>query len=184
MAGSGENPQRSFAERSSGHRLAQRPQRLADSALVELPILESERLTLRPLSDEEVEALLPAVYEPGIAEWWGDTSDPDYQREGLRNEGRAFAIYVGDEVAGWLGFHEELEPDYKQAALDIMLLPIPPGPRPRPRSPTHLHPLADRRSRPPSLHHRPSRRQRPRHRRLRLHRLQARRHPPPERARP
>jgi aminoglycoside 6'-N-acetyltransferase len=90
---------------------------------VELPVLSSERLTLRPLTDEDVEVLLPAVYLPGIAEWWGDTSDADYQREGFRNEGRAFAIGVGDEVAGWICFHEELEPDYKQAALDIMLLP-------------------------------------------------------------
>jgi aminoglycoside 6'-N-acetyltransferase len=90
---------------------------------MELPVLTSERLTLRPLCDEDVEALLPAVYEPGIAEWWGDTSDPDYQREGFRNEGSAFAIYVADEVAGWLAFHEETEPDYRQVALDIMLRP-------------------------------------------------------------
>jgi aminoglycoside 6'-N-acetyltransferase len=90
---------------------------------MELPVLTSERLTLRPLCDDDVEALLPAVYEPGIAEWWGDTSDPDYQREGFRNEGSAFAIYVADEVAGWLAFHEETEPDYRQVALDIMLRP-------------------------------------------------------------
>ncbi len=90
---------------------------------MELPVLRNERLTLRPLSDEDVEALLPAVYEPGIAEWWGDTSDADYQREGFRNEGSAFAIYAGDEVAGWLAFHEETEPDYRQVALDIMLRP-------------------------------------------------------------
>jgi aminoglycoside 6'-N-acetyltransferase len=90
---------------------------------VELPVLEGERLTLRPLTDGDVEILLPAVYEPGIAEWWGDTSDRDYQREGLRNEGRAFAIVVGGEVAGWLCFHEETEPDYRQVAFDIMLRP-------------------------------------------------------------
>lgn len=90
---------------------------------MDLPVLSSERLTLRPLSDEDVEVLLPAVYAPGIREWWGDTSDPDYQREGFRNDGTAFAIYVDDSVAGWLGFHEELEPDYRQVALDIMLMP-------------------------------------------------------------
>jgi aminoglycoside 6'-N-acetyltransferase len=90
---------------------------------VELPVLQSERLSLRPLSDEDVDALLPAVYMDGIREWWGDTSDPDYQREGFHNEGSAFAIYVEDAVAGWLAFHEENEPDYRQVALDIMLLP-------------------------------------------------------------
>jgi aminoglycoside 6'-N-acetyltransferase len=90
---------------------------------VELPVLEGERLMLRPLTDADVEILLPAVYEPGIAEWWGDTSDPDYQREGLRNEGRAFAIVVDDETAGWLCFHEETEPDYRHVAFDILLRP-------------------------------------------------------------
>ena len=90
---------------------------------MQLPVLKGERLTLRPLSDEDVEVLLPAVYEPGIAEWWGDTSDADYQREGFRNEGRAFAIDVDGQVAGWLAFHEETEPDYKSVALDIMLRP-------------------------------------------------------------
>jgi aminoglycoside 6'-N-acetyltransferase len=88
---------------------------------VELPVIEGERLTLRPLTDDDVEVLLPAVYEPGIAEWWGDTSDPDYQREGFRNEGRAFAIEVDGDVAGWLAFHEETEPDYRHVAFDILL---------------------------------------------------------------
>ena len=86
-------------------------------------MLTGERLTLRPLTDEDVEILLPAVYEPGIAEWWGDTSDPDYQREGFENEGKAFAIDLGDELAGWLCFHEETEPDYRQVAFDLMLRP-------------------------------------------------------------
>ena len=86
-------------------------------------MLEGERTRLQPLTDADVETLLPAVYEPGIAEWWGDTSDPNYQREGFRNDGSAFAIYVGDQLAGWLAFHEEREPDYPNVALDIMLLP-------------------------------------------------------------
>ncbi|HYI79250.1 MAG TPA: GNAT family protein [Thermoleophilaceae bacterium] len=90
---------------------------------MDLPVIEGERLTLRPLTDDDVEILLPAVYEPGIAEWWGDTSDADHQREGFRNEGRAFAIQVGENVAGWVCFHEETEPDYRQVALDIMLRP-------------------------------------------------------------
>jgi aminoglycoside 6'-N-acetyltransferase len=90
---------------------------------VELPVLVSERLTLRPLTDEDVEVLLSALHEPGIAEWWGDTSDADYQRESFRNAGRAFIVEVDDEPAGWLAFHEETEPDYRQVALDIMLRP-------------------------------------------------------------
>ncbi|HEX2070181.1 MAG TPA: GNAT family protein [Thermoleophilaceae bacterium] len=87
-------------------------------------MLEGERLTLRPLSDDDVEALLPAIHADGIREWWGDTSDAGHLREGLRNDGAAFAIYVERQVAGWLGFEEETEPDYRHVALDIMLTPI------------------------------------------------------------
>ncbi|HEU0019226.1 MAG TPA: GNAT family N-acetyltransferase, partial [Thermoleophilaceae bacterium] len=90
---------------------------------MELPVLAGERLTLRPLTDDDVEILLPAIYEPGTVEWWGDTSDADYQREGLRNKGNAFAIVVGDEVAGWLSFDEEPEPDYREVGFDILLRP-------------------------------------------------------------
>lgn len=90
---------------------------------MELPTIEGERLTLRALTDEDVEILLPAIYEPGTVEWWGDTSDRDYQREGLRNEGHAFAIVVDGQTAGWLCFHEETEPDYLSVAFDILLRP-------------------------------------------------------------
>jgi aminoglycoside 6'-N-acetyltransferase len=90
---------------------------------MEIPVIEGERLTLRALTDEDIGILLPAIYEPGIAEWWGDTSDPDYQREGLRNDGNALAIVVTDETAGWLCFHEETEPDYRHVAFDILLRP-------------------------------------------------------------
>lgn len=92
-------------------------------AAVELPVIEGKRLTLRPLNDDDIEILLPAIYEPGTVEWWGDTSDPNYQREGLRNEGNAFAIVVGGEVAGWLSFDEETEPDYREVAFDVLLRP-------------------------------------------------------------
>jgi aminoglycoside 6'-N-acetyltransferase len=90
---------------------------------MDLPVLHGPRVALRPLTKKDIEILLPAVYEPGIAEWWGDTSDPDYQREGFENEGKAFAIDLGDELAGWLCFHEETEPDYLQVAFDILILP-------------------------------------------------------------
>jgi len=89
-----------------------------------VPTVVSDRVRLRPLTDADVEALLPAVHEPGIAEWWGDTSDPDHQREGFRNGGAAFAIDIpAGELAGWLCFHEETEPDYREVSFDILLLP-------------------------------------------------------------
>ena len=58
-----------------------------------------------------------------MREWWGPLADPDYEREGLRNDGAAFAIRLGSETIGWVGFNEETEPDYKYASLDISLKP-------------------------------------------------------------
>jgi aminoglycoside 6'-N-acetyltransferase len=37
--------------------------------------------------------------------------------------GRSFAIEVDGELAGWLGFDEENDPDYRFASLDITLAP-------------------------------------------------------------
>jgi aminoglycoside 6'-N-acetyltransferase len=44
-------------------------------------------------------------------------------RKDLRNDGTAFAIDVDGELAGWLGFEEENDPDYRHAALDVFLAP-------------------------------------------------------------
>lgn len=46
---------------------------------------------------------------------------PKVTREDLRNEGAAFAIEVGGELAGWLGVIEELTPNYRSAGMDIVL---------------------------------------------------------------
>ena len=78
-------------------------------------ILRTERLVLRPLADNDIEPLLEIVND---SEWWGETDADE-----IRNEGRAFAIEVGGRLAGWLGFDEENDPDYRFASLDITLAP-------------------------------------------------------------
>jgi aminoglycoside 6'-N-acetyltransferase len=88
-----------------------------------LPILSTERLTLRPQREEDIEPLLAIVTGPSVREWWGTIGDLDHEREGLRNEGNAFTIEVDSAVAGWLAFEEEDDPDYRYASLDIALAP-------------------------------------------------------------
>jgi aminoglycoside 6'-N-acetyltransferase len=79
-------------------------------------ILRTNRLLLRPLADDDIEPLLEIV---NASEWWGESSD----EEDLRCDGKAFAIEVDGELAGWLGFDEENDPDYRFASLDITLAP-------------------------------------------------------------
>ena len=87
------------------------------------PTLRDHDLTLRPLRDDDVEPLLAVVSRPGVSEWWGALDDLEHKREGLRNDGNAFAIEVEGKLAGWLAFNEEDEPDYRHAGLDIFLAP-------------------------------------------------------------
>ena len=90
---------------------------------VDIPVLHGERVTLRPLTDDDVERLAAIVAAPGVREWWGTPDPPEREREGLRNDGAAFGVEVDAEIAGWLGFNEDLEPDYRHASLDIALAP-------------------------------------------------------------
>lgn len=88
-----------------------------------LPTLSGARVTLRPVSEADVEALVAIVEGDGVREWWGIDDSRDVTREDLRNGGAAFAIDVGGALAGWLGVCEELTPGYRSAGLDIMLAP-------------------------------------------------------------
>jgi aminoglycoside 6'-N-acetyltransferase len=92
---------------------------------MQVPLLRGERVTLRPLSEEELDELAAIVASPGVREWWAwrAEDDPGQLREELRNEGGAFAIEVDKALAGWLGFTEQADAAYRHAALDIILAP-------------------------------------------------------------
>lgn len=89
------------------------------------PTLRGERVTLRPLAEEDVEWVADVIATPQVRRWWGHESlDRDANLKGLREhvaEATAFAIEVDGALAGWLGFHEETEPDYRSAGFDILL---------------------------------------------------------------
>ena len=78
-------------------------------------------MTLRPLEDADLEPLAEIIREPSVAQWWGESDEPDRLRHNLRMDGDAFAIEVDGELAGWLGFVEETEPEYRSVGIDISL---------------------------------------------------------------
>jgi aminoglycoside 6'-N-acetyltransferase len=91
-----------------------------------LPVLQVERMTLRPIEDTDLDALVAIIQSPGVREWWWEADDPERLRAGFREDAEAesaFAIEVDGELAGWLGFHEETDPGYKHAGIDISLAP-------------------------------------------------------------
>jgi aminoglycoside 6'-N-acetyltransferase len=85
----------------------------------------SERVSLRPLREDDVDQLAEIVTEPGVREWWPSADEPERVREELRSDERyaTFAIEVDGRLAGWLGIEEETDPYYRHAALDIILAP-------------------------------------------------------------
>jgi aminoglycoside 6'-N-acetyltransferase len=102
------------------------PGRLADGACETGAVsvtLHAASVTLRPLRSGEVDQLAAVLARAGVREWWGLRDDPEHEREGLRNGGRAFAIEIDGALAGWLGYNEELDSDSRQASLDIFLGP-------------------------------------------------------------
>jgi aminoglycoside 6'-N-acetyltransferase len=86
------------------------------------PVLSGERVTLRPLGDDDLDALADIISSPGVREWWGPIESAEQLSSELA-EDPAFAIEVDGELAGWLGFEEVDDPNYMQAALDIVLAP-------------------------------------------------------------
>ena len=87
---------------------------------MDLPTLRDGRLVLRALAESDLDALVELLDVPGVHEWWVPSTD---RHDDLRCEGNAFAIEVDGELAGWLGFAEELDPDYRHASMDILLAP-------------------------------------------------------------
>src|ERR671911_3116426 len=88
---------------------------------MELPVLRGERGTLRPLEDAALDPLAEIINEPSVARWWGEAGEPERLRDNLRMDGHAFAIEADGELAGWLGFVEETEPEYRPVSFDISL---------------------------------------------------------------
>ncbi len=89
-----------------------------------LPILTDGRVTLRALEERDAETLSELVEHPSVRAWWGSEESDSRSAAGFAEEAReqiAFAIEVDGALAGWLGFHEELEPDYRHGSMDIFL---------------------------------------------------------------
>jgi aminoglycoside 6'-N-acetyltransferase len=85
-------------------------------------VLHGERVTLRPVAEADVGSLAAILREPSVARWWG-TRDADESASELVHDDEtvAFAIDVEGEVVGCVQYHEELEPDYRHAGLDVFV---------------------------------------------------------------
>ncbi len=87
------------------------------------PTLVGERVTVRSGRAEDVDALLAIRVEPGVARWWGQPDPRDETEAELRGASDVvlLVIEVAAEVAGGIQYHEELDPMFRHAGIDIYL---------------------------------------------------------------
>jgi aminoglycoside 6'-N-acetyltransferase len=78
-------------------------------------VIAGSRVTLRPLEPDDVAPLNAIIAAPEVRRWWG--TDPTVEEQD------AFTIVVDGEIAGWLGWYEETDPDYRHGGLDIFVAP-------------------------------------------------------------
>jgi aminoglycoside 6'-N-acetyltransferase len=84
--------------------------------------LRGERVVLRPLDESDIPEMLRLLAEPEISMWWGTHDEERVRREMLADTRvHAYAIVADGRTAGSIMWHEEDEPDYKRAGMDIFV---------------------------------------------------------------
>jgi|GEM_PF-56216 aminoglycoside 6'-N-acetyltransferase len=82
--------------------------------------LRGERVRLRSGRVEDVARLAEIRREPEVFRWWGGFEVPDVW-EDFVGSGTGFVVEVDGEVIGGIEYHEESDPMYRHAGIDLFL---------------------------------------------------------------
>lgn len=84
--------------------------------------LRGERVVLRPLRVEDASELAALAAAPEVATWWPDLTEAELveKAEG-RRDSTGFAILCDGALTGLAQYHEETDPDYRHAGIDLFL---------------------------------------------------------------
>jgi aminoglycoside 6'-N-acetyltransferase len=87
-----------------------------------MTVLRGERVLIRPLTADDVPRLAAIQAQPGVAAAWGE---PELEQLASKAAGTdectAFAVELEGEVVGLVEYHEEDDPMYRHAGIDIFL---------------------------------------------------------------
>ncbi|MFB4301853.1 GNAT family N-acetyltransferase [Actinomadura sp. NTSP31] len=88
-------------------------------------MLHGESVTLRPATDADVPALAAVRAKPEVHQWWRGGSDlaAEVARELADPDGGKLVIQYEGRAIGLIQWHEEEDPDYRHAGIDIYLDP-------------------------------------------------------------
>lgn len=87
-------------------------------------VLYGVRVELRPVRPGDVPRLAALLASPEVSRWWGIPPGPDaLGRDLAAEDAEHFVITVDGDTAGLIQYHEEDEPGYRSAGIDIFLGP-------------------------------------------------------------
>jgi aminoglycoside 6'-N-acetyltransferase len=84
--------------------------------------LRGERVVLHPLTMDDIPAVAAIQAQPGVSKWWGEPTEEDLREKVDGTEGVVpLAIEVDGELVGLIEYHEEEDPMYRHAGIDLFL---------------------------------------------------------------
>ncbi|MFC0534021.1 GNAT family N-acetyltransferase [Phytohabitans kaempferiae] len=83
--------------------------------------LRGERVTLRPATAGDVQALVEIRTTPEVRRWWGD--EHDHAAVVTEELSQTFVIMADGAVVGAIQWYENEDPRYRHAGIDIYLRP-------------------------------------------------------------
>jgi RimJ/RimL family protein N-acetyltransferase len=87
---------------------------------VNWPILEGERMRLRPPVESDAEPLLAILSEPEVATWWVGY-DALRIRDEILDSGNALVMEINGECAGAIFFYPNEDPEYLHVVMHLFL---------------------------------------------------------------
>jgi len=87
------------------------------------PLLRGDRLELKPLAEDDLDALHRIVSTPEVARWWNPHTRDSLDDWLAEDDMIRWTIWVDSEPAGKIQAHEENDADFRHAAIDLFLAP-------------------------------------------------------------
>ena len=84
-------------------------------------VLRGKRVLLRPGRPEDADRLFQIRNEPEVSRWWGSVGIEEEISEEFIEAEAGFVIEAEGEVVDAIQYHEENEPMYRHAGMDIYL---------------------------------------------------------------
>jgi aminoglycoside 6'-N-acetyltransferase len=87
------------------------------------PTLAGRHVRLRPGRPGDAEKLHAVLAEPSVSRWWGEPDPVTAIEEALRGDGSSvlLVVEIDGQAAGGIQYHEENDPMYRHAGIDIYL---------------------------------------------------------------